>query len=183
MGDFIYIVNPVTGKLTKVLPVSFSEIGVKERQNLEEWVIANPDMLGEDLLVITSEFSSFDKSSRRIDILALDKRSGRTVYKNTFSSRVPRFLQVVGNEQDKTVDLILQGKTVTLTFTDKPYPSAEEIAKRLEAERLKTKKIKESVPRALFKSFGRGVLRLFGATEDDEEYMDEFDPASDGSGQ
>jgi len=30
-------------------------------------------MLGEELLVITSEFSRFDKSNKRLDVLALDK--------------------------------------------------------------------------------------------------------------
>jgi muconolactone delta-isomerase len=74
LSDFIYLVDPGTRELTKVLPVAFSDIGVKERDDLEEWVVAHPDMLGEDLLVITSEFSRFDRSSRRLDILALDKR-------------------------------------------------------------------------------------------------------------
>lgn len=52
--------------------MSFSDIGIKERKDLQEWIIAHPELLGEDLLVITSEFDRFDKSNRRLDILALD---------------------------------------------------------------------------------------------------------------
>jgi hypothetical protein len=52
--------------------MSFSDIGIKERQDLERWIIAHPELLGEELLIITSEFDRFDKSNRRLDILALD---------------------------------------------------------------------------------------------------------------
>jgi hypothetical protein len=56
----------------KIEPVSFADIGIKEREDLEQWVIDHPELLGEDLLVITSEFDRFDKTRRRLDILALD---------------------------------------------------------------------------------------------------------------
>ena len=53
---------------------SFSEMGVWERTHMEEWIADNPNILGEDLLTITTEYDSFDKSSKRLDILALDKK-------------------------------------------------------------------------------------------------------------
>ncbi len=71
--DTIYLVDPMSKKLTAVRAVSFAEIGVKERADLEAWVLDNPQVLGEELLVITSEFDRFDKSARRLDVLALDK--------------------------------------------------------------------------------------------------------------
>ncbi|MFH0982741.1 MAG: hypothetical protein V2A79_14550 [Planctomycetota bacterium] len=71
--DQIYLVDPASKKLTGVCAVSFAEIGVKERADLEAWVIDNPQVLGEDLLVITAEFDRFEKSTRRLDVLALDK--------------------------------------------------------------------------------------------------------------
>ena len=73
MREPIYIIDPMTKQPKRVEPVSFQEIGIKERSDLEEWVINHPDILGEKLLVITSEFSGFDKSSKRLDILALDE--------------------------------------------------------------------------------------------------------------
>jgi hypothetical protein len=45
-----------------------------ERQDLQEWVLHTPKLLGEDLLVITSEFDRFDRTSERLDLLALDRR-------------------------------------------------------------------------------------------------------------
>lgn len=78
MPDFIYTVDPMKKAMGKVQPVTFSEIGVKERADLEEWVIAQPDLLGEDLLIVTTEFDRFDRSDKRLDLLAIDK-SGRLV--------------------------------------------------------------------------------------------------------
>src|SRR5256885_1197090 len=72
MGDPIFSVDPNTKELTRVESASFSELGIRERGDLEQWIILHPDVLGERLLPITSEFSRFDKSSRRLDILALD---------------------------------------------------------------------------------------------------------------
>jgi len=55
-----------------------------EREHLQEWVIANPQMLGEDVLIVTSEFDRWEADSDgtpardRLDILGLDG-SGRLV--------------------------------------------------------------------------------------------------------
>ncbi len=51
---------------------TFSEQGVKERQNLQQWIKKNISILGEDLLVIAEEFSQWD-SSKRLDLLAVDR--------------------------------------------------------------------------------------------------------------
>jgi hypothetical protein len=73
MSDPIYLVNPVTNQPIRISPVSFGSLNVKERQNLEEWVLKHPEILGEPLLVLTTEFDRFDKSSMRLDVLALDR--------------------------------------------------------------------------------------------------------------
>lgn len=73
MAELLYIVDPLSKQLTPVNPVSFADIGVKERQDLEAWVTSHPDVLGEELLVVTSEFDRFDRCDRRLDLLALDK--------------------------------------------------------------------------------------------------------------
>ena len=72
MSDIIFIVDPVNKQPSKIEPVSFSDIGIKERQDLEEWIKNYPELLGEKLLIISSEFDKFDNSDRRLDILALD---------------------------------------------------------------------------------------------------------------
>jgi len=70
--EYIYTVDPKTRKLSKARALSFAEAGIKERGDLERWIAENPDLLGEPLLVITTEFDRFDKSNLRLDLLALD---------------------------------------------------------------------------------------------------------------
>lgn len=73
MNDAIYIVDPSTKQPLRVQAVSFAEINIHERQDLEAWVINHAEILGEPLLVVTSEFAKFDRSSKRLDVLALDE--------------------------------------------------------------------------------------------------------------
>lgn len=73
MGDNLYIVDTSNKNLLCIEPISFSSMGVRERQDLEEWVCWEPKILGEPLLIISTEFDKFDKSNRRLDLLALDK--------------------------------------------------------------------------------------------------------------
>ena len=72
MSELLFIVDPVSKQLRR----RSGEVRghrVKERQDLEVWVTSHPLVLGEELLVITSEFDRFDRSDRRLDVLALDK--------------------------------------------------------------------------------------------------------------
>jgi hypothetical protein len=39
---------------------------------LQEWVVNNPQILGENLLVIQKEFDGFSDTNERLDLLALD---------------------------------------------------------------------------------------------------------------
>lgn len=48
-------------------------MGVWERTHMEEWIAERPDILGEELLTITTEYDGFDKTNKRLDILAVDK--------------------------------------------------------------------------------------------------------------
>lgn len=56
----------------------FTSIGVKERQDIEEWVEKQPDILGEKLLIIQKEFAGFDDTNERLDLLSIDE-SGNLV--------------------------------------------------------------------------------------------------------
>lgn len=73
MKESVYTVKLQSKELQEVLPVTFSEIGVKECQDLQQWVFAYPRILGEDLLMLKAEFSDFANSARRVDLLTLDK--------------------------------------------------------------------------------------------------------------
>ena len=47
-------------------------MGLQERRDIQEWIAANPGILGEDLLIIGKEFSGFDRTDERLDLLAVD---------------------------------------------------------------------------------------------------------------
>lgn len=67
------------GRAAEAVPAdSFSDLEYHERYDIQEWVLDNPGLLGEPLLVISSEFSGFDRTSERLDVLAMDQ-SGRLV--------------------------------------------------------------------------------------------------------
>lgn len=50
-----------------------------ERQDLEKWIENYPEILNEDLEIISSEYDKFDKTGERIDILALDKEGNLVI--------------------------------------------------------------------------------------------------------
>ena len=78
------LVFTVDGKTaTPARPLTLGEAGLKEREHLQEWVIAHPAILGEDVLIVTFEFdkwtsTSGERSFDRLDVLGLD-RSGRLI--------------------------------------------------------------------------------------------------------
>ena len=47
MPETVYAVDPTKPTLRAIEPVTFAEIGIKERKNLEKWVCANPELLGD----------------------------------------------------------------------------------------------------------------------------------------
>lgn len=69
----LYIVDKTTGKLKAIEPSTFEELKIWERKDLEKWVENNPELLGEDLFVISTEYDKFDRSNDRLDVLAVDK--------------------------------------------------------------------------------------------------------------
>ena len=58
--------------------VDFARLGFQERRDIQEWVAANPGILGDDLLIVAKEYSGFDRTNERLDLLAVD-RDGRLV--------------------------------------------------------------------------------------------------------
>ena len=68
----LFRVNADNRESVRIEEVDFAELGFRERQDIQEWVAANPDILGEDLLIIGKEFSGFDRTNERLDLLAVD---------------------------------------------------------------------------------------------------------------
>ena len=68
----LFRINPENRESEKIAEVEFASLGFQERRDIQEWVAANPGILGENLLIIGKEFSGFDKTDERLDLLALD---------------------------------------------------------------------------------------------------------------
>ena len=68
----LYRINPETRQSDRIEEVEFARLGLRERQDIQEWVAANPGILGDDLLIISKEFNRFDRTNERLDLLAVD---------------------------------------------------------------------------------------------------------------
>jgi hypothetical protein len=66
----------------KIKARTFSELGIKERYDLQEWIVNNPEILGENLLIIQKEFSGFSDTQERLDLLAIDKDGNLVIIEN-----------------------------------------------------------------------------------------------------
>jgi hypothetical protein len=78
----MYLIDRVKNRITEITKKSFTQLGFKERTNLQEWLAYNPSALGEDLLIIQKEFSGFDDTHERLDLLALDKNGNVVIIEN-----------------------------------------------------------------------------------------------------
>ena len=74
----LFRVNRENRVSESVMEVDFGQLGLRERQDIQEWVAANPTILGDGLLIIGKEFSDFDRTNERLDLLAVD-RDGKLV--------------------------------------------------------------------------------------------------------
>lgn len=78
----MFVVNSVNKTASKIKEISFKDIGLKERSDLQEWIANNPIILGEDLLIIQKEFDGFNDTKERLDLLALDKNGNLVIIEN-----------------------------------------------------------------------------------------------------
>ena len=78
----MYTVNHQTNRISPVNKKSFSELGFTERKHLQEWLAHQPDVLGEELLIIQKEFDGFNETRERLDLLALDKDGKLVIIEN-----------------------------------------------------------------------------------------------------
>ena len=68
----LFRVNPDNKESERIEEVDFATLGLQERRDIQEWVADNPGILGDDLLIIGKEFSGFDRTNERLDLLAVD---------------------------------------------------------------------------------------------------------------
>ncbi|MBX4876740.1 DUF4268 domain-containing protein [Rhizobium bangladeshense] len=69
-------------RIARLAQRRFGELALRERDHLQEWLVHQPDALGEELLIIQKEFDGFDETRERLDLLALDKAGSLVVIEN-----------------------------------------------------------------------------------------------------
>lgn len=79
-------------------PVTLAEIGLRERRDLQEWILAHPEILGPDLKIVTFEFDrwwgpSGTAPGDRLDVLGLGL-DGRLVVAELKRDRAPDVVEM-----------------------------------------------------------------------------------------
>jgi hypothetical protein len=100
-----------------------------------------------------------------IKLLCIDKRTGRTVFKDKFIGPTGVF-NVSGDPEKRTVTINMARNTIALTFTDQPIPPPEPPAKKQTGDR---KGENTTVPKALWKSLQRAIGGGADEASTDEE--------------
>ena len=68
----LFRIDPQNRQPDRIAEVDFASLGFRERRDIQEWVAANPSILSDDLLIVGKEFSGFDRTGERLDLLAVD---------------------------------------------------------------------------------------------------------------
>lgn len=63
----------------KIDPGTFISLDMWERRHIQQWVRTAPEVLGEELLIVSEEFDRFEGSRDRLDLLALDRNGNLVV--------------------------------------------------------------------------------------------------------
>lgn len=78
----MFRVDRSQNRLSRLNQKRFSDLNLRERGHLQEWLANQPDALGEELLIIQKEFDGFEETRERLDLLALDKDGNLVVIEN-----------------------------------------------------------------------------------------------------
>ena len=70
----LYQIQTDQNDLKEVKPSTFAEVQMRERQELQALLLHNPEqVIAADILIFAEEFSNWQESLRRVDLLGLDK--------------------------------------------------------------------------------------------------------------
>ena len=73
----LYLVDD--DKITPVPPTTFAQQGRQERKHLQALLKSRPEIISPDTLIVAEEFSDWEDSRRRIDLLGIDKSANLVV--------------------------------------------------------------------------------------------------------
>src|SRR5262245_7443162 len=75
----IFAVSHDLSAVEKIDPASFGGLNIWERRHIQQWVRTAPEVLGEDLAIVSEEFDRFEGSRDRLDLLALDRQGNLVI--------------------------------------------------------------------------------------------------------
>jgi predicted nucleic acid-binding protein len=78
----MFLIDKKKNEAISISKKTFQELEFKERKHLQEWICKNTDILGERLLIIQKEFSGFDDTKERLDLLAIDENGNLVIIEN-----------------------------------------------------------------------------------------------------
>lgn len=78
----MYLIDKNKNRIVRLENRSFANLGFKERENLQEWIANDPNVFGEELLIIQKEFAGFSDTNERLDLLAMDKQGDLVIIEN-----------------------------------------------------------------------------------------------------
>lgn len=82
----MYQINKEANEISELQKCTFSELGFREREHVQEWIAKKPDVFcsenRSDLLIIQKEFDGFSNTRERLDLLALDRDGNLVVIEN-----------------------------------------------------------------------------------------------------
>lgn len=129
-----------TDRLEAVPETSFTGERIFERKDLQRLLRADTSPLGEELLVVAEEFSEWEDSARRIDLLCIDKQARLVVVELKRTSdgghmelQAIRYAAMVAS---MTLDSVVARYAKSLTGDDVEARARREVLEFLEADSL-----------------------------------------------
>ena len=62
----MFEINSQENRISKLEELSFAELNIRERENLQEWLAKTPSALGEELLIIQRSLMDFPKRANAL---------------------------------------------------------------------------------------------------------------------
>jgi RecB family endonuclease NucS len=67
MEELALRIDLETGGAERLAEVTLESVGLRERGDLQRWITEHPELVGDDLLLITSEFDQWEIGARRVE--------------------------------------------------------------------------------------------------------------------
>jgi hypothetical protein len=136
-GEFVFSVSG--NSAVPAMPITLAEAGLRERDHLQEWIIAHPDILGAGVLIITSEFDKWQSKvgaeRHRPDVIGLD-RDGRLIVAELKRDAAPDTVHMQGikyaaNASRFDVDALADAHAEFLNRTGGAHLTADEAREKI----------------------------------------------------